>query len=831
MRRFHAFAGLAGAVLVIFMAATGFVLSLQPIADAMTTMPEGDGLSVATVADRVAQDLPGIERLVRSASGQLVAYAQADGVRSSVIVDPETGAAVSAYAPSVFFTFVTDLHRSFLLGCFGHGMAGLSALAILALAVSGMLLLVAKMGGWRKLLAGSRGTHSQRLHTDLARIGVVVLLLTSITGAYMSAVNFDLLPEIAAESFSFAPSSAGGTIAPIASLDALAAVPLTDLRELSFPAAGDASDVFTITTKAGQGYVDQGTGAMLSFTPNDAWQQAYEFIYLLHTGQGAPMVALLVGLGALTVPLLAVTGAIIWWTRRRNTPQIAGNAPWRDADTIVLVGSETGSTWGFAATLHDALTRHGKRVHVAAMNDLRRSYPHAARLIVLAATYGDGAAPASARQFLAKLERFTSTPNFTVLGFGDQSFAQFCGFAADVDAALQAKGLRRLVPLTGIDRQSAGQFAAWGSLLGEQLGLSLVLNHTPRLPKTRKLVLAERAFYGMEVQAPVAVLRLAAPQARVPLFGGGLPHFEVGDLVGILPPSGSVPRYYSLASSSRDGMLEICVRKQSGGLCSEFLHSLSPGDEVDTFIRSNPDNLLVLDLTKVPVEGADRTEGFGYLQADHPVGLCAKIHDGVRRADRRSQYHLARLQRTETPQGGPHGCSGCHAVVNHDDSSAPQVGERSSADIELAAPTQFSEFLIPCPIELVLRHAGHPNDILVSDNDRIGAVHHGASCEFRLPGYADLPHQQQLQRRIEGPGHSRSDGHPAPRQGEHERTGGLELGQRVGQLPSSVSSVGKAHGNTSFQTLIVQWLRWRTVLDDKLGWHLHVRVPAVRVRT
>jgi sulfite reductase (NADPH) flavoprotein alpha-component len=588
MRRFHSFAGLAGALLVIFMAATGFVLSLQPIADAVTTIPATSGLSVATVADRVAQDLPGVERLVRSASGQLVAYTLEDGVRSAVVVDPDSGAAVGAYEPSAFFSFTTDLHRSFLLGSFGHGMAGFSALAILALAVSGMLLLVAKMGGWRKLLASSRGTGSQRLHTDLARIGVVVLLLTSLTGAYMSAVNFELLPESAAEIFSFAPASAGEGAAPIASLPALTAITLSDLRELSFPAVGDASDVFTVTTSAGQGYVDQGTGAMLAFTPNSVWQQAYEFVYLLHTGQGAPVIALLVGLGALAVPLLAVTGTIIWWTRRRSTPRIAGNVPWRDADTVVLVGSEAGSSWGFAATLHAALTQQGQRVHVAAMNDLRTSYPQAARLIVLAATYGDGAAPASARQFLAKLERFASTPSFSVLGFGDQSFAHFCGFAAEVDAALAAKGLRRLVPFTGVDRQSTGDFAAWGSLLGQQLGMPLVLSHAAKLPPTSKLVLTERTLYGMEVQAPVVVLKFRAPKPKR-LFGGRLPRFEVGDLVGIVPPGSDVPRYYSLASASRDGMLEICVRKQSGGLCSEFLHALPPDGEIDIFIRSNPD--------------------------------------------------------------------------------------------------------------------------------------------------------------------------------------------------------------------------------------------------
>lgn len=35
--------------------------------------------------------------------------------------------------------------------------------------------------------------------------------------------------------------------------------------------------------------------------------------------------------------------------------------------------------------------------------------------------------------------------------------------------------------------------------------------------------------------------------------------------------------------------MEICVRKQAGGLCSEFLHGLAPGDAIEAFIRPNPD--------------------------------------------------------------------------------------------------------------------------------------------------------------------------------------------------------------------------------------------------
>ena len=51
--------------------------------------------------------------------------------------------------------------------------------------------------------------------------------------------------------------------------------------------------------------------------------------------------------------------------------------------------------------------------------------------------------------------------------------------------------------------------------------------------------------------------------------------FEVGDLIGILPPGSETPSIYSLASSSEDGVAEICVRNAQGGLCSTHSSNFS----------------------------------------------------------------------------------------------------------------------------------------------------------------------------------------------------------------------------------------------------------------
>jgi sulfite reductase (NADPH) flavoprotein alpha-component len=163
-----------------------------------------------------------------------------------------------------------------------------------------------------------------------------------------------------------------------------------------------------------------------------------------------------------------------------------------------------------------------------------------------------------------------------------------------VAAALDQRRWYAMLPYDTIDRQSAQEFARWGREVGQALGHALELNHQPVRPRTTQLQLVDRVNYGHEVQAPTTVLRFAAPEVPTTFWQrltgrAGLPRFSAGDLAGILPPGSDLPRFYSLASSSRDGFLEICVKKHPGGECSGFLHALEPGEIVDCFVKPNPD--------------------------------------------------------------------------------------------------------------------------------------------------------------------------------------------------------------------------------------------------
>ncbi|ADZ70999.1 PepSY domain-containing protein [Polymorphum gilvum] len=593
IRALHRWPGIVALAFVTVLTLSGAVLSVFPAAERLAAPQADAGLSVVELATRIQSAYPGVEQIRRAPSGRITAYWFDQGAPGAAVIDPATGQGITSADPNPVERWFTNLHRSLFLGDSGRIAMAAGAAAMLMLSFSGAALIARRAGGWRRWFAPLRGPLTGRLHVEIARMAFLGLVLSSGTALWMTASTFDLLPAGAAKP-SFPATVSGETGVALAEMAMLNDIPVADLRELSFPYPGDRTDVFTLKTDRGSGYLDQGTGALLAWTDLSAWERVSETIYMLHTGQGAAVLGLVLGLMALAVPAMGATGVLIWLAGRRGRPGIRGNQPADRAETILLVGSEGGTTWGFAATLHGALTKAGRSVHAAPMSAFAPDrYVRAQRIIVLAATYGAGDAPASARGFLerlATLDRAPAAP-LVVLGFGDRSFPAYCAFARDVAAAAEAKGWPELMPFDTIDRQSPQDFARWGRALGEALGIPLELSHQPVLPKTETLTLVSRRDYGAEVQAPTAILRFALPRATLwpRLAGTGFARFDAGDLIGVLPEGSPVPRLYSLASARRDGFIEIVVKKHPGGLCSGRLTALEPGDTVAAFLRRNPD--------------------------------------------------------------------------------------------------------------------------------------------------------------------------------------------------------------------------------------------------
>lgn len=587
LRRVHSLPGLVLALALVAIAVTGAALSVVPALDRFANPTIERGTSVAALAEAVAARHTSVATLKVGPTG-IVTAAFDDGETSGIErIDPATGAGLGPYRSSSTVRFLTDLHRAFASGDNGRLAAGLTAFAMLVVSVSGLVLLTRRLGGVRKLFAPVRGSAVDRFHGEVARLAVLGLLVSSLTGLWMSASTFEILPDTRVEAARVAAS--GGTPAPLGRLAALVATDVADLRELTFADPSDPTDVLRLTTSSGEATVDPATGTVLSFAPLGLLGRVDTVVRVLHTGRGAWALGLLLGLSAASVPVLAVTGVLAWSRRRRAAAKrgFGANVPVEAADTVVLVGSETGSTRGFAATLAEALAAHGHAVHVGDMNDLDERHVRAERLILFAATWGDGGAPASSARFLERLEAIEGRVPVAVLGFGDRTFPDFCGHARAVAQALAARGFPQFLEMRRIDRRSAQEFAQWGRDLGEALGHELTLEHVAEVPATTALELVERDDYGAAVGAPVAILRFAAPATKTGR-PGALPAFEAGDLLGVVPKGATMPRFYSLASSRRDGMVEICVRLRPGGLCSSLLHGLEPGDTIDAFVRPNP---------------------------------------------------------------------------------------------------------------------------------------------------------------------------------------------------------------------------------------------------
>jgi sulfite reductase (NADPH) flavoprotein alpha-component len=499
---------------------------------------------------------------------------------------------IAAATASSTLRLITNLHRAWLSGDGGRLVAGLSALVMLLLSLTGLFMLQRMFGGWLALLRPFRGEGIRRWHAELGRIAVAGLLLSSVTGLHMSLVGFEILPDGATEDV-FVTAS-GEAPRPLSTLDGLATLSLTNLREIVLPDPADASDPIIIRTDAAIRFVDAATGQVLREDRYSLAWHVRDIAYRLHTAEGMLWLAILLAISSAGGFALALTGLTIGLRRRLASSRIRANAPSEAADILLLYGSEGGSTMGVAKALHRALAASGRRVHLAPMNGLPARSP-AGHMIILTATAGDGEAPGSASGFLEKLAGWhDARPDVMIVGFGDRQFPRFCGYADTVEAACLAHGFQLAMPTERIDRQSAEAVSRWAEQLAFRLDLPFQTTLDQASPASPVYRLIDREDYGAEVQAPTAILRFEiVPRFRwlpawLQRILGWMPRFEPGDLVAISPPSDPRPRFYSIASASGSGVLEICVRHQPGGICSGYLCGLAPGAEIMATIRPNP---------------------------------------------------------------------------------------------------------------------------------------------------------------------------------------------------------------------------------------------------
>lgn len=143
------------------------------------------------------------------------------------------------------------------------------------------------------------------------------------------------------------------------------------------------------------------------------------------------------------------------------------SAPARPAEPLTIVyASESGNCETLANNLAKAARKNGLKPTLIDMADLELSQLGAARrLVVIAATWGEGDPPARAVRAYGELmgegaPRLDGV-EFGVLALGDTAYAEFCAVGKKIDERLAALGAKRVVDRVDCDLDFAAPSSAW----------------------------------------------------------------------------------------------------------------------------------------------------------------------------------------------------------------------------------------------------------------------------------------------------------------------------------------------------------------------------------
>jgi len=220
-----------------------------------------------------------------------------------------------------------------------------------------------------------------------------------------------------------------------------------------------------------------------------------------------------------------------------------------ESEYIILVGSETGSTFKFANLFANALSASGKTVFISELNKYSL-YKKAKHLIIFTATYGVGEPPTNAKKFTQLFNTLTPIHplQYALVGLGSLAYPNFCKYATDLDQLLQTNSkFEPILDPYKINNQSFTSFKNWVSDWSQKTHIPLEIK-SPL--KNKKIQLDQFTVINRtDLNSDNTFLLRLHSQSKVP--------FESGDLLAFYPKEDSVERLYSIAKIDEDILLSV----------------------------------------------------------------------------------------------------------------------------------------------------------------------------------------------------------------------------------------------------------------------------------
>ncbi|GGF14046.1 PepSY domain-containing protein [Flavobacterium limi] len=499
-----------------------------------------------------------------------------DGNDINAYIDPKTGKTLGTpVKKNEFIQWITGFHRSLFLHDAGRFFVGVISFCLVLIAISGFVLVLKRQCGIRNFFSKViKEYFAQYYHVVLGRLALIPILIIALTGTYLSLERFNF----------FMGDEKAKPVKTELSAEAkknsiFKSTLLSDVKKIEFPFTDDPEEYYIIELKDREIEVNQVNGTVISQKNSPFTVQLSALSLDLHTGRINAVWAIILALACINILFFIYSGFAI--TLKRRSSRIKNKFKANESSIILLVGSENGSSLRFANAILKQLINQGHKTFITELNSFT-VYPKAEHIIVFSSTHGLGDAPSNGTQFKSLLHKQNQQQkiSFSVVGFGSESYPDFCRFAVEIDQLLEHQNwTERFLELQTVNDKSAVEFVNWVKLWSKKTGIPLattpsLYNHVPK--GLQKLMVLDKTAISEAEHTFILTLR-ANMRAK----------FSSGDLLAIYPANDSRERLYSIGNHS--GNIQLVVKLHPHGLGSGFLNNLEAGNTIKARIINNKD--------------------------------------------------------------------------------------------------------------------------------------------------------------------------------------------------------------------------------------------------